>query len=69
MSTDKEADALLDECRNADGTYNGVKLVSRLSEILHPGHGLSEEEVQRIWDAHVEKLRAQRAADDSLKRG
>ncbi|EIY2512153.1 hypothetical protein ACUHOO_000794 [Pseudomonas aeruginosa] len=33
---------------NGDGTFNGIRLLSWLSEVLHPGHGLSVEEVEEL---------------------
>ncbi|MCP1616963.1 hypothetical protein FBY21_1562 [Pseudomonas sp. SLBN-26] len=47
---------------NADGkTYNGYRLLSWLSEVLHPGKGLSEAEVREI-DAEV-RAKRQEARD------
>lgn len=34
---------ILPQCKNPDGTYNGVKFFSAIT-------GLSEEEVKRTWD-------------------
>lgn len=34
--------------RNPDGSYNGIRMLSWLSEVLHPGAGLNEEEVRAI---------------------
>lgn len=37
-------------CSNGDGTFNGFRLLSFLSEALHPGKGLSEAEVRKAWE-------------------
>jgi hypothetical protein len=48
----------LDEAsRNPDGTYNGARALSWLSEALHPGKGVNLEEVLRSWD----RAKAERA--------
>ena len=49
MSDDPRKAKTLDEaCANGNGTYNGVHLLSWLSEVLHPGAGLSVEEVTKL---------------------
>jgi hypothetical protein len=63
----KTGETLLDACANGDGTYNGVKLISRLSSILNRGRGLSEAEVRKIWDDRSAQVRAQAAVDKQLK--
>lgn len=47
-SDPRKAKTLDEACANSSGTYNGVRLLSWLSEVLHPGAGLSEEEVREI---------------------
>ncbi len=46
----RKAKTLGEACANPDGTYNGLKLMAWLSEAVNPGHGFSEEEVQKIWE-------------------
>ncbi|MWV17551.1 hypothetical protein F3I16_16030 [Pseudomonas sp. L-22-4S-12] len=47
--TDPRRAATLDEaCANGDGTYNGVRMLSWLSEVLIPGRGMSVAEVRQI---------------------
>ena len=46
----RKAKTLGEACANGDGTYNGLKLMAWLSESVNPGHGFSEEEVQKIWE-------------------
>lgn len=48
---------LEDVCSNGDGTYNGAKALAWLSEVLHPGSGLSEAEVLAIWDDAKKKAK------------
>ena len=46
MSADpRNANSLNEAALNPGGTYNGVKALSWLSAVLHPGKGLSEAEV------------------------
>lgn len=47
-SDPRKAKTLGEACANSGGTYNGVRLLSWLSEVLHPGAGLSEDEVREI---------------------
>ena len=46
----REAGNLAEAARNPDGTYNGLKALSWLSEVLNPGKGLPEGEVTKIWE-------------------
>lgn len=49
MSEDpRKARTLDDAARNPDGTYNALKGLSWLSEVLNPGRGLPESEVEAI---------------------
>lgn len=58
MTLDPRKAKTLDQaCANGNGTYNGHRLLSWLSEVLHPGKGLSEDEVRQI-DAEVRAKRA-----------
>ncbi|MBS1984809.1 MAG: hypothetical protein JST16_11625 [Bdellovibrionales bacterium] len=52
MSDDpRKAKTLGEAALNADGkTYNGAKAIAWLSEVLHPGKGISEEEVRQIFE-------------------
>lgn len=39
----------LDEAsRNPDGTYNGIKVLKWLADVLTPKHGLTEEDIEQI---------------------
>ena len=44
----READTLDHAARNPDGTYNGLRAMSWLSEVLRPGHGFSVEQIEEI---------------------
>jgi hypothetical protein len=46
----RKAQTLGEACDNGDGTFNGLKLLSWLSEITAPGKGLSLDEVAKIAD-------------------
>lgn len=46
----RKAQTLGEACDNGDGTYNGARMLSWLSEVLSPGKGLSEGEVRKMFD-------------------
>lgn len=49
MSDDPRKAKTLDEASlNPDGTYNGLRALSWLSDVLTGGNGLSEEEVSKV---------------------
>lgn len=49
MKTDpREAQTLGEAALNADGTYNGLRALSWLSEVMNPGQGVPVEEVAQI---------------------
>lgn len=51
MSDDpRRAKTLGEACQNSDGTFDGLRLMSWLSEAVAPGKGLAIEEVQKIAD-------------------
>jgi hypothetical protein len=51
MSDDpRKAKTLGEACENVDGSFNGIKMISWLSEVLNPGKGIPEEEVLKIWE-------------------
>lgn len=54
-SDPRKAETLDEACRNPDGTYNGARLLSWLSEVLCPGKGVPADEVCRIWKAERAK--------------
>lgn len=57
-SDDPHKAKTLDEaCANGDGTYNGAKALAWLSEAIHPGHGVSEDEVRAMWNKVKEARR------------
>lgn len=44
----RQAKTLGEAALNADGTYNGLRALSWLSEVLNPGRGIPVEEVAEI---------------------
>ena len=48
MTDPRKAKTLGEAAMNPDGTYNGLRALSWLSDILTGGKGLSEEEVAEI---------------------
>lgn len=49
MNTDpRKAKDLDDACANGNDTYNGIRMMSWLTEVMKPGKGLSEDEVREI---------------------
>lgn len=50
MPDPRKAHTLQEAAQNPDGTFNGAKALSWLSEVMNPGRGLSEGEVQKMWD-------------------
>lgn len=58
MSDPRKAKTLGEAAQNADGTFNGARALSWLSEVLNPGRGASEEEVQAVYDrVHAKKAK------------
>ncbi|MEX2126957.1 MAG: hypothetical protein WD871_01770 [Xanthobacteraceae bacterium] len=55
----RKAKTLGQASANGDGTFNGARAIAWLSEAMHPGAGLSEAEVLRLWDEQQKKTRAQ----------
>ena len=56
-SDPRRAKTLGDAAANADGTFNGARALSWLSEALNPGRGASEAEVRALWDEAQAKSR------------
>jgi hypothetical protein len=60
MIIDDDPRGTLNEaCANGDGTYNGARLLSWLSEAANPGQGVPEAEVRKMWD----RAKAARASE------
>ncbi len=55
----RKAKTLGDAAQNTDGTFNGYRALSWLTEALHPGQGVSEDEVRKLY----EEAKAQRDRD------
>ena len=58
MSDPRKAETLGEAAQNPDGTYNAIKALSWLSDVLNPGKGLPESEVQKIADEVIAKRKA-----------
>lgn len=50
MTDPRKAETLDEACSNGDGSYDGARALSWLSEALFPGKGFSEEEVRKLWE-------------------
>ncbi len=55
MADPRKAKTLDEAARNEDGSYNGVRVLSWLSEVLFPGNGMDEAEVLQL----VEEVKQQ----------
>ena len=58
LSDPRKAETLGEAAMNTDGTYNALKALSWLSDVMNPGKGLSLAEVEKIAD----EVKAKRAA-------
>lgn len=50
MTDPREADTLDEAARDPDGTYNGTRALSWLSDVLTGGKGMSEAEIREIFE-------------------
>jgi|GEM_PF-3639102 len=57
MTDPRKEKTLGEAAQNPDGTFNGARALSWLSEALNPGKGASREEVQKAFD----QMRAKKA--------
>jgi len=57
----RNANTLGEAAQNPDGTYNALKALSWLSEVLNPGKGLPVGDVEKI----AEEVKARRAKGDA----
>lgn len=62
MGDPRKAKTLGEACDNGDGTFNGLKLMSWLSEVMNPSKGLSLSEVEKLAEEVKAKLIADPAA-------
>lgn len=53
----RKCESLDEAAMNEDGTYNGVRALCWLSEVMHPGKGISEQDAQRIAEQAKERGR------------
>lgn len=59
MSDPRKADTLGEACRNPDGTYSAINLLSWLSEAMNPGKGIPAEEVREMAEEVIRKRKVQ----------
>lgn len=59
----RKCKSLTDAAQNPDGTWNGARALSWLSEAVSPGHGISEAEVNRMFKDAAERKRSTLRAD------
>lgn len=68
MSDPRKAKSLGEAALNPDGSYDGTRALSWLSEVLHPGHGLSVDEVRQVAEEvkanHVERQKNEHSKAD-----
>lgn len=64
ISDPRKANTLDEASRNPDGTYNGARALSWLSDVVTGGKGLSEAEVQGIF----EDVKARKARGEATRR-
>jgi len=55
MSDARQAKTLDEACRNPDGTYSAIRLLSWLSEAVAPGKGIAEDEVRQMAAEAMQK--------------
>jgi hypothetical protein len=53
----RHAKTLGEAADNGDGTWNGARALSWLSEVLYPGKSLSEADVRKLWEEAQERRR------------
>ena len=64
MTDPRKAKTLDEAALNPDGTYNGLRALSWLSDVLTGGKGMSEDEVAKIADEVRVKKAAGKADHD-----
>ena len=57
VSDCRGAKTLAEAAQNADGTWNGAKALSWLSEALSPGQRIPEAEVTQMFEDTIERKR------------
>ena len=56
-SDPRKAASLEEAAKNPDGTFDGARALSWLSEALNPGRGVPVEDVDDLWKEAVERRR------------
>ena len=57
MSDPRSAPSLEEAAKNPDGTWNGARALSWLSEALNPGKGRPVEDIEAVWKELYERGR------------
>jgi len=60
MSDPRKAKTLDEACKNPDGTFNAIRLMSWMSEIFAPGRGIPEEEVRAMAQEAINRRKARK---------
>lgn len=60
MTDPRKANTLGEAALNPDGTYNGARALSWLSDVLSPGKGMTEEQVKEMFEEAKQRAAAKR---------
>lgn len=55
----RKAKTLDEAAKNPDGSYNGARALSWMSEVLNPGKGIPAEEIRNMMAKAIEKKKAE----------
>lgn len=55
VSDPRKAKTLDEACKNPDGTFNAIRLMSWLTECVAPGRGIPEEEVRAMAQEAIDR--------------
>jgi len=58
MSDSRKAETLDEACKNPDGTYNGYRLLSFLTEATNRGKRMTEEEIKEMATEIIQSKKA-----------
>jgi len=56
----RKAKTLEEACKNPDGTFNAIRLMSWLSECVASGRGIPEEEVRAMAQEAINRRKARK---------
>lgn len=69
MTDARKATTLDEAARNPDGTYNGARALSWLSDVLTGGKGMPEGEIKQIFEDARAQRKAMASEADQVERG